>query len=110
MRSLGYTFWQDGDYWLGFLDTYPDYMTQGTSLDASRSTCSTSTVTFPQVPSRPSVSTPSLKSREAPRSDPDLGVAGRGVHPSRPQAWSSPVIKELGPLDAKRPRAPNHHE
>ncbi len=33
MRSLGYTFWQDGDFWLGYLDTYPDYMTQGTSLD-----------------------------------------------------------------------------
>ena len=33
MRSLGYTFWQDGDHWLGYLDTYPDYMTQGTSLD-----------------------------------------------------------------------------
>ena len=33
MRSLGYTFWQDGDFWLGYLDTYPDYMTQGISLD-----------------------------------------------------------------------------
>ena len=33
MHSLGYTFWQDGDYWLGYLDAYPDYMTQGTSLD-----------------------------------------------------------------------------
>ncbi len=33
MRSLGYTFWQDGDFWLGYLDNYPDYMTQGTSLD-----------------------------------------------------------------------------
>ena len=33
MRSLGYTFWQDGDSWLGYLDAYPDYMTQGSSLD-----------------------------------------------------------------------------
>ena len=31
--SLGYTFWQDVDGWLGYLDTYPDYMTQGTSLE-----------------------------------------------------------------------------
>lgn len=31
MRSLGYTFWQDGDHRLGYLDTCPDYMTQGTS-------------------------------------------------------------------------------
>jgi predicted RNase H-like HicB family nuclease len=33
MKSVGYTFWQDGAYWLGYLDEYPDYMTQGTSLD-----------------------------------------------------------------------------
>lgn len=33
MRSVGYTFWQDGDFWLGYLDEYPDYMTQGTSLE-----------------------------------------------------------------------------
>ena len=33
MRSVGYTFWQDGDYWLGHLDEYPDYLTQGTSLE-----------------------------------------------------------------------------
>ena len=33
MRSLGYTFWQDGDGWLGYLATYPDYMTQGASLE-----------------------------------------------------------------------------
>ena len=33
MRSLGYTFWQDGEFWLGYLDTYPNYMTQGTSLE-----------------------------------------------------------------------------
>lgn len=33
MRTLGYTFWQDGDFWLGYLDNYPDYMTQGTSLE-----------------------------------------------------------------------------
>ena len=33
MRSIGYTYWQDGEMWLGHLDDYPDYMTQGTSLD-----------------------------------------------------------------------------
>ena len=33
MQSRGFTFWQDGDYWLGYLDEYPDYLTQGTSLD-----------------------------------------------------------------------------
>lgn len=33
MQSTGYTYWQDGDMWLGYLDEYPDYMTQGTSMD-----------------------------------------------------------------------------
>ncbi len=33
MRSMSYTFWQDGNEWLGYLEAYPDYMTQGSSLD-----------------------------------------------------------------------------
>jgi hypothetical protein len=33
MASIGFTYWQDGEMWLGYLDQYPDYMTQGTSLD-----------------------------------------------------------------------------
>jgi predicted RNase H-like HicB family nuclease len=24
-----YTYWQDGDMWLGYLEDYPDYWTQG---------------------------------------------------------------------------------
>ena len=31
MRGIEYTFWQDGDYYLGFLNEYPEYWTQGTS-------------------------------------------------------------------------------
>jgi len=27
-----YIFWQDGDFWLGYLADYPEYRTQGTSL------------------------------------------------------------------------------
>jgi hypothetical protein len=33
MRSIGYTFWRDGDCWLGYLEAYPDYMTQGSSVE-----------------------------------------------------------------------------
>ena len=33
MASIGFTYWQDGEMWLGYLEEYPDYMTQGTSLD-----------------------------------------------------------------------------
>lgn len=32
MSTVRYTYWQDGDMWLGFLQDYPDYMTQGESL------------------------------------------------------------------------------
>ncbi len=33
MRTVKYTFWQDGDFYLGFLNEYPDYWTQGTSKE-----------------------------------------------------------------------------
>ena len=33
MAFIGFTYWQDGGVWLGYLDQYPDYMTQGTSLE-----------------------------------------------------------------------------
>jgi len=32
MKSVRYVHWQDGDMWLGHLEDYPDYMTQGESL------------------------------------------------------------------------------
>ncbi len=30
---LKYTYWQDEDMWLGYLDEYNDYMTQGKTMD-----------------------------------------------------------------------------
>jgi hypothetical protein len=33
MRSIKYTFWQDNEFWLGYLNDYPDYCTQGFSKD-----------------------------------------------------------------------------
>jgi len=32
VQSIRYIHWQDGDMWLGYLEVYPDYMTQGRSL------------------------------------------------------------------------------
>ena len=29
MTTLKYIYWQDEDMWLGYLEEYPDYMTQG---------------------------------------------------------------------------------
>lgn len=31
--SLTYTWWQDGSFFIGYLNDYPDYMTQGETLD-----------------------------------------------------------------------------
>jgi len=28
-----YVYWNDGEDWLGYLEEYPDYMTQGKTLD-----------------------------------------------------------------------------
>jgi predicted RNase H-like HicB family nuclease len=33
MKSTRYVYWQDGDMWLGYLEDYPDYRTQGQSLE-----------------------------------------------------------------------------
>lgn len=33
MKSTGFTYWQDGDQWIGHLDEFPDYLTQGISLE-----------------------------------------------------------------------------
>ena len=32
MKLIRYVQWQDGDMWLGYLEEYPDYITQGESL------------------------------------------------------------------------------
>lgn len=33
MKTLKFTFWQDGDFFIGFLNDYPDYLTQGMSKE-----------------------------------------------------------------------------
>jgi len=33
MTTARYVHWQDGDMWLGYFEEYPDYMTQGVSLE-----------------------------------------------------------------------------
>lgn len=33
MKKLKFTYWQDGGYYLGFLNDYPDYQTQGLSKE-----------------------------------------------------------------------------
>ncbi len=33
MKTTKFTYWQDGDYFLGFLNEYPDYRTQGMSKE-----------------------------------------------------------------------------
>ncbi len=33
MDSTKYIYWQDQDLWLGYLQDYPDYWTQGESLE-----------------------------------------------------------------------------
>lgn len=32
MEKAKFTYWQDGDMWLGYLEEYPAYMTQGETL------------------------------------------------------------------------------
>ena len=34
--EVRFVYWQDGPHWLGYLEDYPDYMTQGESLEELR--------------------------------------------------------------------------
>lgn len=31
--TVRYVYWREGDHWLGYLEEFPDYWTQGESLD-----------------------------------------------------------------------------
>ncbi len=33
MNAIRYVYWQDEDAWLGYLEEFPDYMTQGATLE-----------------------------------------------------------------------------
>ncbi len=33
MQTVKYVYWQEDDAWLGYLQDYPDYWSQGQSLD-----------------------------------------------------------------------------
>jgi hypothetical protein len=33
MQTVKFVHWQEGDTWLGYLQDYPDYWTQGETLD-----------------------------------------------------------------------------
>ena len=33
MKGQRFVYWQDGQFWLGYLEEFPDYLTQGESLE-----------------------------------------------------------------------------
>ena len=33
MKTIRYVYWQDNNAWLGYLEDYPDYRTQGETLE-----------------------------------------------------------------------------
>lgn len=33
MQKEKFIYWKDGDHWLGYLEEYPDYLTQGETLE-----------------------------------------------------------------------------
>ena len=36
MKGLRYVYWQDQGFWISYLEEFPDYLTQGQSLDDLR--------------------------------------------------------------------------
>ncbi|WP_045218949.1 type II toxin-antitoxin system HicB family antitoxin [Desulfonatronum thioautotrophicum] len=35
-QKITITYWQDGEFWLGYLNAHPEYMTQGMTLEELR--------------------------------------------------------------------------
>lgn len=33
MKNNAFTYWRDGNYWLGHLHGFPEYLTQGTTFE-----------------------------------------------------------------------------
>ena len=33
MKTMRYVYWQDGEMWLGYLEEFPDYLTQGETVE-----------------------------------------------------------------------------
>lgn len=33
METIKYVYWKDGEMWIGYLEEYPDYMTQGETIE-----------------------------------------------------------------------------
>ncbi|MEK7251317.1 MAG: hypothetical protein AAB209_12945 [Bacteroidota bacterium] len=33
MKTIKFTYWQDGEYFIGYLNDYPDYRTEGFSKE-----------------------------------------------------------------------------
>jgi predicted RNase H-like HicB family nuclease len=33
MKTIKYVYWQEEDMWLGYLEEYPDYWTQGETIE-----------------------------------------------------------------------------
>jgi hypothetical protein len=76
METAKFVYWQDGNMWLGYLEEYPDYMTQGESLEE------------PVVPFHVFVKLPNWKLHEAKRSDTETG----GVELRFYQTWGKPRL------------------
>jgi len=36
MHNIRYIYWQDSDFWLGYLEEYPEYVTQGMTFEELR--------------------------------------------------------------------------
>jgi hypothetical protein len=36
VKGLRFVYWQDGEFWLGYLEEFPDYLTQGESWEDLR--------------------------------------------------------------------------
>src|SRR5215475_4257237 len=104
MAAPGFIYWQDGEMWLGYLDQYPDYMTQGTSLQNLKEHLLDLTMICLRASSQTCVSILNSSWREAARIDQENRRAGCNLHSTRRQTR---LVSE--PDDEDLPAGPTTH-
>ena len=82
MPKKKYVYWQVEDMWLGYLDEYPDYMSQGKTLDELKENLRDIFGTWGAGRSLQFVEWQSWKWHETPGIDPESGAYGLRLYSS----------------------------
>lgn len=86
MSTARYVHWQDGEMWLGYFEEFPDYLTEGETVEALEENLRDLYRDLTSGEISVSVKSPNFPLDEADRLDPQAGGRRMRLHPAR---WES---------------------